>query len=319
MQRRAAMAMLGLAGLSPHARAQPVSGRSIRLVVPYAPGGGTDILARLVAPSIGEALGTTVVVENRPGGNSAIGTEAVARATPDGQTIGMIDLAFLVNPSLFNLPYDTLRDFAPIGLVATTALVLMVNPRLGVRTMPELAAYISANTGKASFASAGVGTAVHIAGEQLRLALGAELLHVPYRGGSLPANAVLTGEVTMAFLAQSQAGALATGGQAVAIGLTGMRRSAALPDVPTMGELGLPSVDTQTINGLIAPAGAPSAAVERISAAVADAVKRPEMVRRMAELGCEPAASNPAQFADWIRAEVAKWRDVVRAANIQPQ
>jgi tripartite-type tricarboxylate transporter receptor subunit TctC len=181
MQRRAAMAMLGLAGLPRHAWAQPAPGRTIRLIVPYAPGGGTDILTRLMAPSIGEALSTTVVVENRPGGNSAIGTDAVARAAPDGQTIGMIDLAFLVNPSLFNLPYDTLRDFAAIGLVATTPLVLMVNPRLGVRTMSELAIYIRANAGKASFASAGVGTAVHIAGEQLRRARGTDLQHVTRR------------------------------------------------------------------------------------------------------------------------------------------
>ncbi|MCR0983799.1 Bug family tripartite tricarboxylate transporter substrate binding protein [Roseomonas populi] len=319
MRRRAAVALLGLTGLSAAAKAQPAPGRSIRLIVPYAPGGGTDILSRLIAAPVGDALGAAVVVENRPGGNSAIGTEAVARATPDGQTIGMIDLAFLVNPSLFSLPYDTLRDFTAISLVATTPLVLMVNPRLGVRTMAELVSHIRANAGKVSFASAGVGTAVHIAGEQLRLALGTDLLHVPYRGGSLPANAVLTGEVTLAFLAQSQAGALATGGQAVAIGITSASRSAALPDVPTMGELGLPTVDAQTINGLIAPAGTPGPILERISTAVADAVKRPDMLKRMAELGCDPAASSPAQFSDWIRAEVAKWREVVRAAKIQPQ
>lgn len=300
------------------AAAQNRPGRTIRLIVPYAPGGVTDVLSRLIAPAIGEGMGQNVVVENRPGGNSIIGTEAVARAAPDGQTIGMIDLAFVVNPSMFQLPYDTQRDFAPIALVATAPLVMMVNPRTPVRAVQELREHARARPGGFSYASAGVGTAVHIAGEQLAIALGAPLLHVSYRGGALPINAVVAGEVNSAFISYIQARPLVETGQVIGFGITGAQRAPSMPGVPTFAEMGLPGVDAGTINGLVAPTGTPREIVDRMAALVGEALRRPEMRARMAEVCCDPAESSPDHFRTWIGTELAKWATLVRTANIKP-
>ncbi|WP_164867884.1 tripartite tricarboxylate transporter substrate binding protein [Rhodovarius crocodyli] len=303
--------------MSPQAEAQTRARGTVRLLVPYAPGGVTDVLSRLVAPHLAEGLGQPVVVENRPGGNSVIGTEAVARAAPDGLTIGMIDLAFLVNPSLMQLPYDTQRDFAPIALVATAPLVMMINPRTPVRTADELRAYVRARPGQFSYASAGVGTAVHVAGEQLAIALGTPLLHVSYRGGALPINAVVGGEVNSAFIAYIQARPLMETGQVIGLAITGAQRTPSMPNVPTFAELGLNGVDAGTINGLVAPAGTPREIVDRMATLVSEALRRPDMRARMAEVCCDPAESSPEHFRGWIGTELAKWAELVRAANIR--
>lgn len=316
----AAAALGALTALTPiAAEAQTGPRGTIRLIVPYAPGGVTDVLSRLIAPAIGEGMGQNVVVENRPGGNSIIGTEAVARAAPDGQTIGMIDLAFLVNPAMFQLPYDTQRDFAPIALVATAPLVMMVNPRTPVRTVQQLRDYVAARPGQFSHGSGGVGTAVHIAGEQLAIALGTPLLHVSYRGGALPINAVVGGEVNSAFISYIQARPLVETGQVIGFGITGPRRAPSMPEVPTFAEMGLPGVDVSTINGLVAPAGTPKGVVDRMATLVGEALRRPEMRARMAEVCCDPAESNPDHFRAWIGTELTKWAALVRTANIKPE
>jgi tripartite-type tricarboxylate transporter receptor subunit TctC len=308
---------LGALALAPPAAAQQRSSRTIRLIVPYAPGGVTDVLSRLLAAPIGEGMGQSVVVENRPGGNSVIGTEAVARAAPDGQTIGMMDLAFLVNPSLFQLPYDTRKDFAPIALVARAPLVLMSHPRVPVRTLRELQDYARGRPGQVSYASAGIGTAVHIAGEQMGLAFGTELLHASYRGGALPINAVVGGEVNLAFISYIQARPLVETGQVIALGITGASRADSMPTVPSFAEAGFPTVDAATVNGLVAPAGTPAEIVNKLAAIVGEAMRRPEMRQRLAEVCCDPVESSPAHFAGWIPVEIAKWAAVVKAANIQ--
>ncbi|MFC7542526.1 tripartite tricarboxylate transporter substrate-binding protein [Siccirubricoccus deserti] len=252
MQRRVMVATFGL--LPCIVRAQ--GARPIRLIVPYSPGGATDILSRLLAPRLSESLEQPVVVENRAGGNSIVGTEAALRAAPDGQTLGMIDLAFVVNPAMYaTLPYDAQRDAAPVGLVASAAQVLLLHPAVPARNLVELVALARARPGQLSFGSAGAGTAVRIAGEQLRIAAGLDILHVPYRGGGETLAAVTSGEVSMIFSGQAQAKQLADAGRARPLAITGARRGRRMPEVPSFAEAGFAGVDVVTINGLIAPAG----------------------------------------------------------------
>lgn len=315
---------IGLAALlcAPPAQAQtnPAArsgGRTIRLIVPYAPGGVSDVLSRLLAPALGDGLGQTVVVENKAGGNSIIGTDAVAKAPPDGQTIGMIDLAFLVNPSLFQLPYDTVKDFSPIARVARAPLVLMAHPSLPAKSLTALRDLARSRPGQVSYASAGVGTAVHIAGEQMALAFGAPLLHASYRGGALPINAVVGGEVNLAFISYIQARPLVENGQVLGLGITGDRRAESMPNVPSFAEAGFPAVDAATVNGLIAPAGTSPELIARMAAIVTEAMAKAEMRQRLAEVCCDPAVLGPAEFGGYIQSEIAKWGMLVRDAKIQ--
>ncbi|HEY4253177.1 MAG TPA: tripartite tricarboxylate transporter substrate binding protein [Roseomonas sp.] len=320
MQRRIFTAALGLL-LPQLARAQTnPRGRPIRVIVPYTPGGATDVLSRLLAPRLSESLGQSVIVENRGGGNSIVGTEVALRATPDGNTLGMVDLAFVVNPAMYaSLPYDALRDATPISLVASSAQLLLVHPDVPARNLAELIALAKARPGQLSFGSAGAGTAVRIAGEQLRIAAGIDILHVPYRGGGETIAAVLSGEVSMIFAGQTQAKSLAESGRARPLAITGGRRGRRMPEVPSFAELGYPDVDVVTINGLLAPAATPPAAVERLQDAVRQTLAQPEMAQRLEELGFDVIASTPAAFADWIAAQLPKWAALVSTAGIRPE
>ncbi len=320
MQRRVLAAAVGL--LMPGgAKSQGAGGgRPIRLIVPYSPGGATDILSRLLAPRLREILGQSVVVENRAGGNSIVGTEVVTRAAPDGQTLGMIDLAFVVNPAMYaSLPYDAQRDAVPIALVASTALVLILHPGVPARSLAELINLARARPGQLSFGSAGAGTAVRIAGEQLRLAAGLDLLHVPYRGGGESQAAVVAGEVSMIFAGQAQAKELAEAGRVRPLAISGPRRGRRMPDVPSFAEAGFPAVDVVTINGLIAPAGTPPATVRRLNGAVLQALSDPELTQRLIELGFDIIGSTPEAFAAWTAAQLPKWDALVRTAGIRPE
>jgi tripartite-type tricarboxylate transporter receptor subunit TctC len=320
VQRRIFTAALGLL-LPQLARAQTnPRGRPIRVIVPYTPGGATDVLSRLLAPRLSESLGQSVIVENRGGGNSIVGTEVALRATPDGNTLGMVDLAFVVNPAMYaSLPYDALRDATPISLVASSAQLLLVHPDVPARNLAELIALAKARPGQLSFGSAGAGTAVRIAGEQLRIAAGIDILHVPYRGGGETIAAVLSGEVSMIFAGQTQAKSLAESGRARPLAITGGRRGRRMPEVPSFAELGYPDVDVVTINGLLAPAATPPAAVERLQDAVRQTLAQPEMAQRLEELGFDVIASTPAAFADWIAAQLPKWAALVSTAGIRPE
>jgi tripartite-type tricarboxylate transporter receptor subunit TctC len=320
MQRRMLAASVGL--LVPHVALGQgiVSGRPTRLIVPYSPGGATDILSRLLAPRLTEILGQSVVVENRAGGNSIVGTEAALRAAPDGQTLGMIDLAFVVNPAMYaSLPYDAQRDAAPIALVASAAQVLLVHPEVPARSVAELVALARSRPGRISFGSAGAGTAVRIAGEQLRLASGIDILHVPYRGGGETLAAVVAGEVSMIFSGQAQAKELADAGRARPLAITGAQRGRRMPEVPSFAEAGFPTVDVVTINGLIAPAATPPAIVQRLHGAVMQALAQPDLTQRLIELGFDIIGSTPDGFADWTAAQLPKWAALVRAAGLRPE
>src|SRR3954469_19571738 len=287
--------------------------RPIRLIVPYVPGGGTDTLSRLLGPFISDEFGQQVVIDNRAGGSSTIGTLIVARASADGHTIGMIDAAFVVNPSLLGkLPYDTLRDFTPVVLVATAPLVLVVNSAVPAKSVRELVALAKSQPGKLSFGSAGNGTAVHLAGEQLRSAGGIEIQHIPYKGAGQSLTELRGGQITMVFATSSGIKAHVTSGRLRGLAITSPKRTHAMPDVMTFSEAGFAAIDAVTINGLVAPANTPKDYLQRVNAAVNRALKRPEMQAKLVELGFETAGGTPDEFGAWIRKEIIKWAKIVK-------
>ncbi len=295
------------------AQAQTQITRPIRLIVPYVPGGLTDTLSRIVGPSIGESFGQTVVIDNRSGGNSTIGTQLMARAAPDGQTIGMIDAAFLINPSLLSkVPYETPGDFTPIGLVAVAPLTLVVHPGVSAKSVKELVALAKAQPGKLVFGSAGNGSAVHLAGEQLRSAAAINILHVPYKGTGQAIGDIIGGQLHMMFMVQGTAKPHVAGGRLRALAVTAAKRTRAMPDLMTFTEAGFPTVEAATINGLIGPAGLPKDFVQRVNRVVARVMNTREQQDRLTDFGAEVATNTPEQFAAWIRAEMVKWARVVK-------
>ncbi len=294
--------------------------RPVRLIVPYVPGGGTDTLSRLLGPFISEEFGQQVVIDNRAGGSSTIGTLIVARANPDGHTIGMIDAAFVVNPSLIGkLPYDTIKDFTPIVLVATAPLVLVVNPGVPAKSVRELIALARSQPGKLSFGSAGNGTAVHLAGEQLRSVGGVDIQHIPYKGAGQSLTELLGGQITMVFATQSGIKPHVVSGRLRALAITSPKRTHAMPDVVTFTEAGYGGIDAVTINGLVAPAGTPRDFVQRVNKVVNSALTRPEMQAKLVELGFETAGGTPDEFAAWIKREMVKWAKIVKDSGAKAE
>jgi len=317
---RALLPLLALGLCAGDAAAQTKITHPIRLIVPYVPGGGTDILSRLLGPAIADEFGQQVVIDNRPGGGSTIGTQMVAKAAPDGTTIGMIDAAFITNPSLVaKLPYDTLKDFTPVILVATSPLVMVVPPALPAKTVAEFVAYTKANAGKVSFGSAGTGTGVHLAAEQFRAAAGIEMLHIPYKGTGQAITELVGGQTQMLFLTQSGAKPMAASGRMRPLAITSAKRSAIMPDVMTFTEAGYPMVDAVTINGIVAPPGTPADYVQRLNATVQKALKNPELQAKITEQGFNIAGGTPDEFAAWIKAEIPKWAKVVKDAGLRPE
>ncbi len=310
----AKMLLLPLLLIAPFAQAQGTQiTRPIRLVVPYVPGGLTDTLSRIVGPHISEEFGQQVVIDNRGGGNSTIGTQLIARATPDGHTIGMIDAAFLINPSLLsNVPYETPKDFTPIGLIAIAPLILVVHPSVPAKSVKELIALAKAQPGKLTFGSAGNGSAVHLAGEQLRSAGAVNILHIPYKGTGQALGDIIGGQLTMIFMVQGTAKPHVAGGKLRALAHTAAKRSRAMPEVMTFVEAGFPTVEAATINGLIGPAGLPKDFVQRVNSRVARAMNTREQQDKLLDFGADVATNTPEQFAAWIRSEMVKWAKAVK-------
>jgi tripartite-type tricarboxylate transporter receptor subunit TctC len=298
-----------------HAQTAQIN-RPIRLIVPYVPGGLTDTLSRIVAPYIAEELGQQVVIDNRTGGNSTIGTQLMARAVPDGHTIGMIDAAFLINPSLLShVPYETPKDFTPIGLIAVAPLVLVIHLTVPAKSVRELVALAKAQPGKLVFGSAGNGSAVHLAGEQLRSAAAIDILHVPYKGTGQAIGDILGGQLKMMFMVQGTAKPHVAGGKLRALAVTAPKRTRAMPEVITFTEAGFPTVEAATINGLIGPAGLPKDFVQRVNTTVARAMNTREQQERLLDFGADVATNTPEQFGAWIRTEMGKWAKVVKSSG----
>ncbi|WP_439596687.1 tripartite tricarboxylate transporter substrate binding protein [Falsiroseomonas sp.] len=319
IRRRSLLGAALATGLAAPAFAQSYPSRPVRLVVPYPPGGATDITARLLAQELSQALGQSFAVENRGGGASVTGTQAVATAPADGHTLGVFDSAFVVNPGLLGsrLPYDTRRDFSFVSVLVRSPLVLVVP---AAAPWPDLAALVrdaKARPNELTFGSAGNGTAVHMAGEQFRLAAGFTFLHVPYRGGGPMITDVIAGRVQMAFGTIPAMAEHVRAGRLRALAITGATRSALLPEVPSMAEAGFPAVDAALINALVGPAGLPEPVLARLAEASRQAVTGAAMRTRLTELGFEPVGGTPAEASAQLLGQITQWEQVIKEGDIK--
>jgi tripartite-type tricarboxylate transporter receptor subunit TctC len=308
-------AALGAAGFGEQALAQGYPSRPVKMMVPFTPGGGTDILARIVAGKVSESLGQQVVVENRPGANTIVATEALVRAAPDGYTLLMQTNNFASNATLYagKLSYDTLKDVAPVALVAGNPHVLVVNPAVPAKDLREFIALAKARPGGITFASAGSGTVNHLSGELLKMLAGIDMLHVPYKGSGSVMPDLLGGQVNALFAAMPTVTGHIREGKLRAIAVTTPKRFRNLPNVPTIAELGYPGYDFSSWFGVIAPAGAPKAAIERLAAEIVKALKDPTVQERLKDY--EIFGSTPEEFRAFIQAEIEKTAKVIRASG----
>ncbi len=313
------LAALALSAAAAHAEVYPA--RPIRMIVAYPPGGGTDIVGRMIAQKLGETLGQSVIVENRGGASGNIGTELTARAAPDGYTVLMGNVApNAINVSLFkNLPFDPVADFAPVSLVASTPNVLVVNPSTPARTVKEVVALAKARPGTLNFASAGVGSSSHLAGELFRILAGADIVHVPYKGAGPAMIDVLSGRIQLYFATMPAAMPHVKSGKLAPIAVTSAKRSQALPELPTVAESGVPGYEASTWYGVLAPAHTPSAVIARLHAEIVRILAEPELRARLADQGFEPVGNSPEEFGAYIKSEIAKWGKVIRDAGIRPE
>ena len=314
--RRVALAALLLSAFSPWAQAQP---KVIRLIVPYAPGGPIDVTARLMAERVKDTLGT-VIIENRPGAGGNIGVDAIAKAAPDGLTIGIAAVAtHAINPWLYTrMPYNAATDFAPITQMLRVPNVLVMNAdtaqRLNIRTLADLIKYAKANPAKLNYASGGNGSAGHLAGEMFKARAGIFALHIPYNGGNPAQLALLSGQVDFNFDNLATASSNIKAGKLKAIAVTTAQRSPALPDVPTVAET-IKGFEIDTWWGLVAPAGTPVDVVNKLNQAFVSALNSPEAKTRFSTLLAEPVASSPAEFGAFMKSELAKYEKVVKASG----
>jgi tripartite-type tricarboxylate transporter receptor subunit TctC len=298
--------------------AQPYPTKSIRMVVAQAAGGNADLVARAIAQKVGEALSQQIVVDNRPGGAGVIGAELVARAPPDGYTLLLASSAFGVNPTLHRkLPYDPLLDFAPISLVALAPNMLVVHPALQVRTVAELIQYAKVNPGKLNFGSSGNGGSPHLAGELFNHLAQVRMVHVPYKGAAPALVDLLAGNIQLMFASMPSAIAHVRSGRLRALAVTGARRSAAMPDLPTVAEAGVGEFETAAWQGLFAPSGTAGAQIAVLNREVVRAVRAPDVKERLLAEGAEPVGSTPDELAAYVRREIARWSAVVKATGMR--
>ncbi len=300
------------------AHAQTYPTKPIRLIVPFAPGGGTDIIARLIGIDLTESMGQAVVIDNRGGSGGIVGTSLVAKADPDGYTIGLCSLGFAYAPALYSkLPYDTEKDLAPISMVATQPFVYTAHPSLGVNNMKELIAAAKAKPGSIRYGSGGAGGASHLGTELLRNITGIDLVHVPYKGTGPALSAAIGGEIHLQLIGMSSVVPHMKSGRLKLLAVSGAKRSPAAPDLPTVMESGVPGYVFDVWYGMLLPGRAPSAIVNKLNAEINRALKSPALVQRFAAAGLDAAGNKPEEFSRQIREEVAKWRKVVAAANIK--
>ena len=317
---RLAAGAAALPAVSRFARAQSYPTRPVRVIVPYAPGGPTDVCARLIEQKLSERLGKQFYVENVPGAGGNIGTGQAARAAADGYSILITVNSHVINPTLYDqVPYDAFKDFAAVTLAAGFASALTVNPSVPAHTVKELVTLIKANPGKYSFASPGFGTPSHLLGEQFRVANGLDLVHVPYGGSGPAVLAAVAGDTPIAFAALSAAVPLVKDGKLRALAVMSESRSRALPELPTIAQAGYPGLEGDGWVGVLIPAGTPADVIALLHREIVAIIALPDMQERLSALGFEPVGSTPEEFAMQMKLEMEKWAKVIRAANIKAQ
>jgi tripartite-type tricarboxylate transporter receptor subunit TctC len=311
------LALVVAAGLSAPAAADDYPSRPITLVVPYSAGGGNDLMARVAAEHMSKDLGQQIVIENRGGAGGSIATRQVARAAPDGYTLVLGGTGTLaVNPTLYANPgYDPRKDFTPVGMIGTSALVVLVNPSLPAKSIAELVALAKKEPGKLNYASAGAGSGIHLAAALFAHMTGTKLTHIPYKGTGPALNDLIAGHVSIYFSSLPPAIGLITSGKVRALAVTGPTRSSLLPDLPTVAEAGVPGYEAVLHYGIVAPAGTPQPIVEKLNKALRTAVASPEVKSRLATTGAEPFASTAAEYAADIDREEKKWSEIVKISG----
>ena len=307
---------LALAASLP-AYAQNFPDRPVHLIIPYGPGGITDFAGRVLAQKIGEALGQTVVAENKPGAGGIVGVDYVAHATPDGYNMAVMDPGVVINPILQkSMPYDIFKDIVPLSITSSSPEVLVVAPQLGIKTYAELVAYAKANPGKLNYASAGVGTTPHLAAELWKARTGIDAVHVPYKGIGASYTDMMSNKVQMAFSSIAGARPFTGDGRVIALATTGAQRSAVYPDLPTVAEAGLPGYDVDLWLGLYGTAGTPAAVLEKLNAAIAKALQDPDLNTGFAKFGLTPRGMSLADSATFTKSEYEKWKKVIQDQHI---
>ncbi len=314
---------LGAAALSAApcvAWAQAYPDRAVRMIVPYAAGGPTDVITRLVAQRLSEHVGKQFFVENVGGGGGNIGMGRGAKSAPDGYTLLVVNPSYVINPTLYDkVPYELEKDFDPVTLMVATTLVITVHPSVPAQTMKDLVALIKANPGKYSYASPGTGTPGHLVGETFRLSLGLDLVHVPFNSAGLAVGASVAGHTPICFASPSPAAQQVIEGRLRALAVTSKARSRALPDVPTTAEAGYPGIAGDNWQGVVVPAGTPKEIIAVLHREIVKIIALPDVKERLAVLGFEPVANTPEEFAGLAKREFSSWAEVIRASNIKAQ
>jgi tripartite-type tricarboxylate transporter receptor subunit TctC len=292
--------------------------KPVRLVIGFAPGGGADILARTIAPKLGEVLGQQIVVDNRPGAAGNIGVELVVKSPPDGYTLLMGVPGLVINPSLYaKLPYELARDVAPISLLGAVPNLLVVHPSVPASSVRQLVQLAKDNPGKLNFASSGAGTSLHLAAELFKVMAGVDIVHVAYKGGAPAVADLMGGHVDLMFDVLPSSMPHVKAGKLKALGVTSEWRTPLLPDIPTVSESGLPGYRAITWNGILAPAATPRDVINKLNGAIVQVLRIPEMKERFAAIGTEPIWNTPDEFAAFLRAEAVKWAGVIKSAGIK--
>lgn len=319
--RRAAFALISAFTLSaPVCFAQAYPQKTLRLIVPFPPGGGADAIARILGQRLTERWGVPVVVDNRGGANGIVATQLTTQAAPDGYTILLITAGHAINPSLYKkLPFDALKDFTPIASVAFGAFALVVHPSVPANSVKELIALAKSKPGKLNFASSGTGSPNHLAGEMFKSRAQVDITHIPHKGAGPALTALISGDADMAFGTMVSAPPLMKAGKLRGLAVTTTKRSIAMPELPTMSEAGLPGFDVSSWFGVVAPARTPSNIVTQLNQAIADVLNMPDVRRRFANEGLEPVNSMPEQFGKFLALEMKRWGTVVQQSGARAQ
>jgi tripartite-type tricarboxylate transporter receptor subunit TctC len=310
--------VMAATAMTASAQVAPFPSKPIRIIVPYTPAGTTDILARMIAPRLTEVFGQPVIIENKPGANGNVGTEQVARAPADGHTMVMGTVApFGINPSLYKMNFDPIKDFAPVSLVATVSNVLVLNPSVPAKTLPELLAYMKANPGKISFGSPGNGSSAHLSGELFKNITGTYMVHIPYRGSAGVIGDLIGGQIQLAIDNMPPYMPHIKAGKVRALGVSSAKRSAAAPELATLQELGLKDYDVSSWFGLYLPAGTPKDVVAKISVEVQKFLREPAVREKLVQMGADPVGNTPEEFATFTKNEIDRWARVVKSAGVK--